>query len=71
MTEASCPLCKPDPELVFYRGALVSGLWDDFLRARAAPFWSRRGMSIADVFKFRNKIGIDVALEALHEAWRE
>ncbi len=27
--------------------------------------------TIADCFKFRNKIGIDVALEALREGWRE
>lgn len=27
--------------------------------------------TIADCFKFRNKIGMDVALEALREAWRE
>lgn len=27
--------------------------------------------TIADCFKFRNKIGLDVALEALNEAWRE
>lgn len=26
--------------------------------------------TIADVFKYRNKIGLDVALEALREAWR-
>ncbi len=26
--------------------------------------------TVADVFKFRNKIGLDVALEALREAWR-
>lgn len=26
--------------------------------------------TIADCFKFRNKVGLDVALEALHEAWR-
>lgn len=25
--------------------------------------------TVADCFKFRNKIGLDVALEALHEAW--
>jgi hypothetical protein len=24
---------------------------------------------VADCFKFRNKIGLDVALEALQEAW--
>lgn len=27
--------------------------------------------TIVDCFKFRNKIGLDVALEALQEAWRE
>lgn len=25
--------------------------------------------TVADCFKFRNKLGLDVALEALHEAW--
>ncbi|MDR1281849.1 MAG: type IV toxin-antitoxin system AbiEi family antitoxin domain-containing protein [Opitutaceae bacterium] len=27
--------------------------------------------TVADCFKFRNKIGLDVALEALRETWRE
>ncbi|MBM3123136.1 MAG: transcriptional regulator, partial [Chloroflexi bacterium] len=27
--------------------------------------------TVADCFKYRNKIGIDVALEALREGWRE
>lgn len=27
--------------------------------------------TVADCFKFRNKVGLDVALEALQEAWRE
>jgi len=27
--------------------------------------------TVADCFKYRNKIGLDVALEALREAWRE
>lgn len=27
--------------------------------------------TIADCFKFRNKVGLDVALEALREAWRQ
>jgi hypothetical protein len=26
--------------------------------------------TVADCFRFRNKIGLDVALEALTEAWR-
>lgn len=27
--------------------------------------------TIADLFKYRKKLGLDVALEALHEAWRD
>jgi predicted transcriptional regulator of viral defense system len=27
--------------------------------------------TVADCFKFRNKIGLDVALEALRDSWRE
>jgi hypothetical protein len=27
--------------------------------------------TVADCFKFRNRIGLDVALEALREGWRE
>ena len=27
--------------------------------------------TIADCFKFRNKVGLDVALEALRDAWRK
>jgi len=27
--------------------------------------------TIADIFKYRNKIGLDVALEALREGWRD
>ncbi len=27
--------------------------------------------AVADCFKFRNKIGLDIALEALRDAWRQ
>ncbi|MFN0102626.1 MAG: hypothetical protein ACKV2U_11115 [Bryobacteraceae bacterium] len=27
--------------------------------------------TVADLFKFRHKVGLDVALEALREVWRE
>ena len=29
-----------------------------------------RRSHLADLFKYRNKIGMDVALESLHDAWR-
>jgi hypothetical protein len=28
------------------------------------------GKTVADCFKFRNRVGLDVALEALREGWR-
>lgn len=31
----------------------------------------RPAKTVADCFKFRNKIGVDVALNALRESWRE
>jgi hypothetical protein len=48
--------------------------------ARAAPSRTIEGKTVrvfgvaktlADLFKYRNEIGLDVALEALREAWRE
>ena len=42
MSEAPCPLCEPDPELVFYRGALVLGLWDGFLASEGHALLDRR-----------------------------
>ncbi len=38
-------------------------------RARNHPLYSV-AKTIADCFKHRNKIGLDVALEALQEGWR-
>jgi len=42
--------------------------------ALSGGFGSRRIASratVADAFKYRNKIGLDVALEALREVWRD
>ena len=36
----------------------------------AVPVFSA-AKTVADCFKFRNKIGMDVALEALHDGWRK
>lgn len=40
---------------------------DDLAGAQVRVFSVAK--TVADCFKFRNKIGLDVALEALHEAW--
>jgi hypothetical protein len=41
-------------------------------RSKANPYeWYSVAKTLADLFKQRNSVGLDVALEALREAWRE
>ena len=54
-----------------YSGAaLTSGVEIHRLEGRSVRIYGV-AKTIADCFKYRNKIGLDVALEALREAWRE
>ncbi len=48
--------------------AMVAGIVTVDIGGRAVRIFSI-AKTIADCFKFRNKIGLDVALEALNEAW--
>lgn len=50
--------------------SLVQGIQRVELDGVKVPVYDA-AKTIADCFKFRNKIGLDVALEALREAWRE
>lgn len=50
--------------------ALVSGVYDrvvDGVVMSPSPVLIK---TIVDCFKYRNKIGLDIAIEALQEAWR-
>ncbi len=49
--------------------ALMQGIEHHTIEDRAVKIYSV-AKTIADCFKYRNKIGLDVALEALREAWR-
>ena len=40
-------------------------------KPRPGSAGGRRGPAVADCFKYRNKIGLDVALEALRDAWQK
>lgn len=53
----------------FSGDALVFGVTKIAVDGRPVPVTSV-AKTIADCFKYRNKIGLDVALEALSEAWR-
>jgi predicted transcriptional regulator of viral defense system len=54
----------------FSGSAYSSGIEDHIIDGVAVKIYSP-AKTIADCFKFRNKIGLDVALEALKEGWRE
>jgi predicted transcriptional regulator of viral defense system len=50
--------------------ALRAGVEDRLIGERKVRITSP-ARTVADCFKYRNKIGLDVALEALREAWRD
>jgi len=54
----------------FSGAALRSGVEDQFIQGVKVRVFSP-AKTVADCFKYRNKIGLDVALEALRESWRE
>ena len=49
--------------------ALTEGIESVAVDGVKVPVFSA-AKTVADCFKYRNKIGLDVALEALHEGWR-
>lgn len=49
--------------------ALTSGIEEHVIEGMSVPVYSP-AKTVADCFKYRNKIGLDVALEALRETWR-
>jgi hypothetical protein len=53
----------------FSDASLSSGVEERLLEGVTVRIFSP-AKTVADCFKFRNKIGLDVALEALREAWR-
>ena len=54
----------------FSGAALRSGVEDQLIQGVAVKVYSP-AKTVSDCFKYRNKIGLDVALEALRECWRE
>lgn len=53
----------------FTGGALTQGIERHTVEGRLVKVYGV-AKTVADCFKYRNKIGLDVALEALREAWR-
>lgn len=60
----------PPLRVVRYTGAaLTDGVGEHRREGRTVRVYSI-AKTLADCFKYRNKIGLDVALEALRDAWR-
>jgi predicted transcriptional regulator of viral defense system len=62
---------NPPLRIVHFSGpALTQGIEEHKIRGVAVKVYSP-AKTVADCFKYRNKIGLDVALEALRECWRK
>lgn len=62
---------RPPVRVVRFSGrAFSEGIETHSLEGRRVSIYSV-AKTIADAFKYRNKIGLDVALEALREGWRD
>ena len=60
----------PPLRIVRFTGAALSeGIQSHTIEGRTVKVYSVP-KTLADCFRYRNKIGLDVALEALREAWR-
>jgi len=61
----------PPLRVVRFSGeALAAGVEEHTLEGQTVRVYNV-AKTLADCFKYRNKIGLDVALEALNDAWRE
>lgn len=61
----------PPLQIVCFSGeALTSGIEEHTLEGQKVRIYGV-AKTLADCFKYRNKIGLEVALEALNEAWRD
>jgi predicted transcriptional regulator of viral defense system len=61
----------PPLHIVRFSGAALNpGIEDHLIQGVAVKVYGV-AKTVADCFKYRNKIGLDVALEALRDCWRE
>jgi predicted transcriptional regulator of viral defense system len=60
----------PPLEIVRFSGSAFSFGVEDYEVDRITVKIYSPAKTVADCFKFRNKVGLDVALEALRETWR-
>ncbi|WP_459864738.1 type IV toxin-antitoxin system AbiEi family antitoxin domain-containing protein [Endothiovibrio diazotrophicus] len=61
----------PPLRIVRFSGAALTGGVEEHVIDGVAVHVTSVAKTVVDCFKFRNKIGLDVALEALRAAWAE
>jgi len=55
---------------MFSREALSEGVEEHRLEGRLVRIYCP-AKTVADCFKYRNKVGLDIAIEALRDCWRQ
>ena len=61
----------PPLRVVHFSGiSFTEGIEDHVIEGRSVRIYGI-AKTVADLFKFRNRIGLDVAIEALREGWRD
>lgn len=61
----------PPVRIVRFSGAALTEGVERHLVQEVPVLMYGPAKTVADCFKYRNKIGLDVALEALRDAWRQ
>ncbi len=62
---------SPEVRLVRFSGAALTGMVEEHEVEGAAVRVYGPAKTVADCFKYRNKIGVDVAVEALRDCWQK
>lgn len=62
---------RPRVRIVRYSGAALMAMVEEYTIERVPVRVYSPAKTVADCFKYRNKVGLDVALEALRDCWRQ
>jgi predicted transcriptional regulator of viral defense system len=62
---------SPSLRILRYSGAALTEMVETHMVEKVAVKVYSPAKTVADCFKFRNKVGLDVALEALRDCWRQ
>ncbi len=62
---------SPSLRILRYSGAALTEMVETHTVEKVAVRVYSPAKTVADCFKFRNKVGLDVALEALRDCWRQ